>query len=341
MKLSKKNVDKILELYYSGKLDDESREIVQGWLSSDDNHKGKDANIDMLFEKIVKKQRKPDKYTLESLAIIQEELGFTNRTTRPAVIPLRRRKSFGPLVGAAIAAAVFIAGIFILPEIMTTTSEPGTFAGVTITAEPDVPQEITLPDGSIIKMKGATTIAHADNFAVNRRVKIDGEAYFIVARDEQHPFTVESNDVEVTVLGTEFYMNAFESSAYAEVVLATGKIKVSSGEASVTLLPSEKATIDKTRHIIHQDEISEGELLRFRGINLSLEDVSLNEAFRLIGGYYQVTMKVSEHISNIDGIVVKLDDDATLDETLFFLQAVNPIFDYKIEDNMVTITKRN
>lgn len=220
-----------------------------------------------------------------------------------------------------------------------TTSEQVPLAEVRITSEAKTTKDITLPDGSTVKLKGATTIAHAENFAKNRRVKIDGEAYFTVTRDEAHPFTVESNGVTVTVLGTEFNMKAFEADTHAEVVLTTGKVEVTSGDASVTLNPSEMATIDKARQLIDVQDIGEGELLRVRGVSLSLNDVTLDEAFRLIGGYFSVSMKVSENIPDIDGILVNLGDDATLDETLFLLRAVNPVFDYHIEGSEVTIMK--
>lgn len=338
-KFRKENTDKLLELYYSGKLDEESREIVQGWLFSDDNRKAKDANIAMLFERIMKEKRKPDDYTLQSLAAMQEELGFADRKIRPTTIPLVRRRSFAFISGVAVAAVIAL-GVFVLPDLFRTTPDQVNIANVTITSEPDSAKDIMLPDGSTVKLKGATTIAHADNFAENRRVTIDGEAYFIVTRDEEHPFTVESTDVMVTVLGTEFNIKAFESDTHAEVILTTGEVRVTSGNASVTLRPAEKAVIDRSRHVIDLDEIGEGELLRLRGINLSLDDVTLDEAFRLIGGYYDVTMKVSTNIPHINGILVSLDDDATLNEALFLLQAVNPVFDYSIEDNMVTITKR-
>lgn len=338
-KFRKEHTDKLLALYYSGKLDEEAKEIVQGWLFSDDNRKAKDANILRLFEKIVREKRRPDDYTLRSLAVLHEELGFTDREIRSLVSP-SRRISFRLMVSAAVAAAVILAGIFILPELFTTRVDRVEIAEVTVVSTPDSNRNVTLPDGSVVKLKGATTIAYADNFKENRKLRIDGEAYFIVARDEEHPFTVESSDVTVSVLGTEFNMKAFEADAYAEVVLTTGKIKVSSDAASVTLKPSERATIDKRRHTIDLDEIGEGELLRLRGINLILDDVSLDDAFRLIGEYYQIKMKVSTTLPDINGILVKLDDDATLKDVLFLLQAMNPVFDYQIDENIVTITKR-
>lgn len=341
-KFRKENTDKLLELYYSGKLDDESKEIVQGWLFSDDNRKAKDANIALLFEKIMKEKRKPDDYTYRSLAVLQEELGFTDRRIKPSVIPLVQRRSLAFFYGVAVVAAIML-GVFIFPKEFKTMPdrmpEQVPVAEITVSAEVETTKDIILPDGSSVKLKGATTITLAENFAENRRVKIDGEAYFIVARDEVHPFIVEGSDVMVTVLGTEFNIRAFESDSYAEVVLTTGKLKVCSGDASVTLNLSERAIINKARHQIDLQEIGEGELLRLRGINLSLNDVTLDEAFRMIGGYFNVTMKVSTNVPDVDGIMINLHDDATLNETLFLLRAVNPVFDYHIEGSEVTIIK--
>lgn len=339
-KVRKENTDRLLELYYSGRLDDESKEIVQGWLSDSGNRESKEANMAMMFEKIVNGNRKPDEYTRRSLAVIQEELGFTERTSGRSRIPLTKRISFRLTAAAATAAAAVLIGLFILPD-RTGTPVPDEFAKTTvITSEQDTTENIVLPDGSVIRPKEATIIAYADNFAENRKVRIDGEAYFIVAHDPEHPFTVEGADVVVTVIGTEFNMKAYESDNYAEVILTTGKIAVVSGDARITLDPAEKATVDRRRHMIERDEIMRGELLRLRGLNLTLEDVSLDEAFRQIGAYYGATINLITNVPDMDGIIVKLDGSASLHEALILLQAVNPVFNYRIDGDTVTITGR-
>lgn len=253
-----KNIDKLFGLYYSGRLDDETKEIVQGWLLGDENQEAKDASIAMLFEKTMNSNHKPDEYTRRTLAAMQKELGFTGRKTRSFSAPVAQRKSFRYMLGGMVgAAAVVLAGLFILPSPQPATRE------VTMTAESGS-GKVVLPDGSTLTLKGATTITLAENFTQNRQVRIDGEAFFSVVQDEQHPFTVESDDIIVTVLGTEFYMKAYEADTHAEVVLETGEIIVSSGDVNYTCKPYEKATIDKSKHTIDVNEIEESELLKLK-----------------------------------------------------------------------------
>ena len=41
-----------------------------------------------------------------------------------------------------------------------------------------------------------------------------------------------------------------------------------------------------------------------------------------------------------EGMIVKLEEEPTLDEALFMIQVINPVFDYRIDGDTVTITKR-
>lgn len=335
----KKHTDRLLELYYSGKLDDESKEVVQGWLFSADSVKAKDDNIARLFERIMSEKRDVDDYTRQSLAAIQKELGFTGLTARRPVVPLVRRRLLARVAAVVAVSAAILAGVMVLPTLWNEPQQ-SEIAQVTVTAESGPVKEITLPDGSTVRLREETTIAYAEDFAANRRVSMDGEAYFIVVRDEAHPFTVESGGVKVAVLGTEFNMKAFEADDFVEVVLTTGRIEVTSGDEAVTLSPLEKATIYRNRNIIETVRIAEGQAMRLRG-NLSLDGVMLADAFRLIGDYYGVSIVVSDSVPAVDGIVVKLGDAMSLDETLHVLRAVNPVFDYSIGDEgNVVVTKR-
>jgi hypothetical protein len=86
--------------------------------------------------------------------------------------------------------------------------------------------------------------------------------------------------------------------------------------------------------------MAEDEILRLRGLNLSFEGVTLDEAIRRTGDFFDVQMRVATDLPEITGIVLSLDDDATLDDALFMLQAVTMAFDFQIEENFVMITKK-
>lgn len=61
---------------------------------------------------------------------------------------------------------------------------------------------VMLPDSSKVELSANSKITYASNFAVNRKIEIEGEAYFKVKKDKKHPFQVLCNDITTTVLGT-------------------------------------------------------------------------------------------------------------------------------------------
>ncbi len=81
-----------------------------------------------------------------------------------------------------------------------------------------------------------------------RRITLHGEAYFEVARDTEHPFTVAAADVDVTVLGTAFEVTAYDSSAVVQVRVREGRVQVVAERDTVVLHAGERARYDRAKH---------------------------------------------------------------------------------------------
>lgn len=103
---------------------------------------------------------------------------------------------------------------------------------------------VTLPDGSNIWLNAQTTIQYPVSFnKENRQVKLDGEAYFNVAKDSKRPFIVNTKECSVEVLGTKFNIDAYSSRDKFETVLMEGSVKVSMLDdptQAVSLKPNNK-----------------------------------------------------------------------------------------------------
>ena len=97
---------------------------------------------------------------------------------------------------------------------------------------------ITLPDGSKVILNAGTTITYPNAFvSKNREVEINGEAFFEVAHDAEHPFIVKANQINVEVLGTQFNVKAYEEDDWIEVSLSEGKVEVQSKDKKKKNLP--------------------------------------------------------------------------------------------------------
>ncbi len=88
--------------------------------------------------------------------------------------------------------------------------------------------DFRLPDGTILKVNSETTVKYPENFSdAERRIYIDGEAYFDVAHDSARPFIVETEWFDVKVHGTEFNINTYNNEKSPNVVLVKGAVEVS------------------------------------------------------------------------------------------------------------------
>lgn len=92
-------------------------------------------------------------------------------------------------------------------------------------------KRFTLPDGSLVKLKPGAKLEYQKPFiGKERRVSLQGEAYFLVSKDHLHPFTVDAGGILTTALGTSFTITAKQGSHSFKVVLHTGKILVKPAE---------------------------------------------------------------------------------------------------------------
>lgn len=104
--------------------------------------------------------------------------------------------------------------------------------------------EVTLPDGTMVKLNAGTTLSYPTVFAKDKReVSLRGEAYFEVAKRKDQPFIVRTKNQEVQVLGTHFNINAYPTSAQTKTTLLEGKVQVKelTKGKKVTLLPGDQS----------------------------------------------------------------------------------------------------
>ena len=86
-------------------------------------------------------------------------------------------------------------------------------------------KKIALADGSMIVLFNNSEITFEKSF-VRRYIKLTGKAFFKVAKDAGRPFTVESDAITTTALGTEFTVNALVTKKQLTVRLYNGKVVI-------------------------------------------------------------------------------------------------------------------
>lgn len=109
---------------------------------------------------------------------------------------------------------------------------------------------VTLSDGTMVWLNAATSLKYSVAFAgKERRVELDGEAYFEVAHDAARPFHVISKNQDITVLGTRFNVDAYSDEPLVTTSLIEGKISLSSQNEKQVVLPGEQYFTQSTGSI--------------------------------------------------------------------------------------------
>lgn len=103
--------------------------------------------------------------------------------------------------------------------------------------------QLVLADGTHVWLNSQTKLRYPVRFTGNKReVYLEGEAYFEVTKDKEHPFCVMTRKaVSVEVLGTSFNVRAYQDEETIETVLEEGVVRMSTDKQQIVLNPGQRA----------------------------------------------------------------------------------------------------
>jgi transmembrane sensor len=181
-----------------------------------------------------------------------------------------------------------------------------------------------LPDGTTGMLNSGSQLTYSIPFSNHREVKLEGEGWFEVSKDEQHPFEINTGNATVKVLGTHFNVSAYPVENYIEVVLQQGKVEFQDNKDNkkVTMLPSERLVYQNgviNKSVTDPRKYSawtEGKLV-FRGDLMA-------EVARRIERWYNVKIDIADKELEKYSFRATFEDD-NLEEVLRLLSMTSPL----------------
>lgn len=154
-----------------------------------------------------------------------------------------------------------------------------------------------LPDSSEVWLNAGSTLSYPESFKDGERAVSlrNGEAFFNVVRDPGKPFTVQTKETKVRVLGTSFEVNSFDQDKAARITVASGKVGVGlikAGQKPVFLLAGERAVVDKSTGELKKTRVAAGDIAAWREQRLVFEDQPLPEVLRSLERRYKVQIQL-------------------------------------------------
>jgi len=161
-------------------------------------------------------------------------------------VPVRRL--YKRLAWVTTIAASLALGWFFLGPYLPGNDKSVSAAQNTISTKRGSKSKVQLPDGTQVWLNADSRITYNENFQGSlREVQLSGEAYFDVVRDEERPFVIHTNVIDIKVLGTAFNVRSYADEKNTETSLVRGSVEVTlrnHPEKKFTLKPNDKLIIN-------------------------------------------------------------------------------------------------
>lgn len=259
-----KDIDQIIANFLSGTQTDQQARDLKEWLGKSEEHRFQFEHLQKYWKERTKEQKLITHDATKS-KLWNEFLD--SRTEKPD------KKNWDIIIRKAWKVAAVIL-LLLIPAILFYYHIDKTKANTEIALSHQVikqnpsgqKSQIQLSDGSKVWLNAESSLSFCENFSDSiREVKLVGEAFFEVNHDASRPFIVRTEDISVSVLGTQFNISAYSDDEDISVSLVQGSVKVNFDnghpEDTILLEPGFGIGYSKVTHDTNEFSLLEDEFL--------------------------------------------------------------------------------
>lgn len=286
------NIDELIALKITGEISKDDDKIVVAWIKESDENR-------LHFEEVQKIWNAGDlegsfEPNVEmAWAKVSDELGLKEEKRVGKVVKMPSRTN--QVLYRIAASIVILLGItWIYTQKF---SEPAMLKFATLNNEQ---KEIVLPDNSKIYLNANSSIEYPEKFKGDtREIKLEGEAFFEVAKNPLKPFIIHTSEAYTKVLGTSFNILARKQSKEIIVSVKTGKVEVGiDPQHNVQLEPGYTAKVNLEKKEVAKAISPSENYLSWKTKEVIFNDVTIEEVIVFMENYFQVSVESNEDILN-------------------------------------------
>jgi len=196
--------------------------------------------------------------------------------------------------------------------------------------------KITLSDGTAVWVNAASELRFPEHFGdAERRVYLKGEAYFEVAKDTERPFFVETEEVDIRVLGTHFNVSAYGKNV--KTSLAEGSVKVINDAQSVVIVPGQSAEWNNKSIKVGKTNLQRD--LAWKNNVFYFKNDHIIHIANQLKRWYNIDISLSQDVPLTNTYSGEIGRDVNLSEVLTMLAFVSDL-KFTLSNNKLLITKQ-
>lgn len=194
---------------------------------------------------------------------------------------------------------------------------------------------VLFQDGSEAYLNSDTKMRYPEKFGLkNRKIYLEGEAYFNITTNKKRPFVVETEKSSVAVLGTSFNVDAYSNDDEIEVVLDEGEIVFNTVDSNYKIIPNQKITYNKITRlttIINLKKTSEESIWKNNILHFS--NTPLYEVVKTLNRRYDIRFVIEDSVA-LEYTYTLTSKQTTIENILLELEKIAPV-KFALKDDVV------
>lgn len=203
---------------------------------------------------------------------------------------------------------------------------------------------LVLADGSKVWLNAASELKYPVSFSGSeRKVFIEGEAYFEIVKNKGKPFIVQTNAYDIEVLGTTFNIMAYNDEQHIATTLVEGFVKITAPEKenTVYITPGQQAVLKEKTAKIKIADVDTYQYTSWKDGLFVFNSEPLGSITKKFSRWYNCEIQFADsELKNIK-FTGTLRRDTDLGELLNIISQTRQIGFTVNEDNVLIISKNN
>lgn len=319
----------------TGAISEKSDLDLQEWLLVSDENIQYFRNIQKIWDSM-EVILEGEKYDSERAFLLFKQRIQTEKTTsKRKLLSIRKSLSYAAILVS------FIALNYLTCQCYIYLSNKNNIPQISEIAVPNGSKtQLTLQDGTKIWLNAGSKVQYDSNFGKeNRLLKLSGEAYLEVARDDNCPFTVDVGEVRVKVLGTSFNVKAYKDNNEIKVSLLKGSIEMETDNGDMLkLVPKDVAhfnTQTKEAGIYHNTGLSQNSI-EWINNRFIFNGESFDQITKILERSFNVKINIHKESIKKHRFIGDFVNNETI-EQIFKVMSSNKKFTYKIKGNIIDV----
>lgn len=279
----------ILQKYLEGNANEQETRQVRAWFATSEGQEHLADFLENDFESLCQQ----DVYRWVNHSIPTERM--RSRLLAEMKRPKKRYRVWW--AAAVIVPLIFLLGLTWLLSVRVGLLEDEQYAEFVV--PPGEQMRVVLQDGSVVHLNSGSRLSYPKRFGFfERKVSLQGEAYFDVESRISHPFVVQLDGMEVRVKGTSFNVKAYPSEDIVQVMLSNGCVELKDKQKRIyRLLPGDYAEYNRRSGICSIEKtMFEESVTGWRTHCLNFHLTPLKDILKTLERQYDVAFEVEDSV---------------------------------------------